>query len=118
MRLYLAALYFSMDVIFNSLSEETFGLTSVEAMAFGIPAVLYVVSASRDIQPDFMRRGIVERHHYGDTAKIIGQIATSVTPKLTDSLVRYVSQKFSPDAFLSAYYGLYSRIGSVPQVHS
>ncbi len=106
----LAALYSSMDVFFNPSAEETFGLTSIEAMACGIPAVLYDVSASTEIQPDFMHRGIAQRHHYGDTAEIIVEIANSVTPELTESLVRYVSQKFSRDAFLSAYYGLYSRI--------
>ena len=106
----LAALYSSMDVFFNPSAEETFGLTSIEAMACGVPAVLYDVSASREIQPDFMHRGIAQRHHYGDTAEIIVEIANSVTPELKESLVRYVSQKFSRDAFLSAYYGLYSRI--------
>jgi putative colanic acid biosynthesis glycosyltransferase len=106
----LAALYSSMDVFFNPSSEETFGLTSIEAMACGIPAVLYDVSASREIQPDFMHRGIAERHHYGDTAEIISEIANSVTPELTESIVRYVSKNFSRDAFLSADYGLYSRI--------
>ena len=106
----LAALYSSMDVFFNPSSAETFGLTSIEAMACGVPAVLYDVSASKEIQPDFMHRGIAERHHHGDTAEIIGEIANSVTPELTESLVRYVSQKFSRDAFLNAYYGLYSRI--------
>jgi glycosyltransferase involved in cell wall biosynthesis len=109
----LAALYSSMDVFFNPSAEETFGLTSIEAMACGIPAVLYGVSASMEIQPDFMHRGIAERHHYDDTAEKIAEIATSVTPELKESLVRYVSQKFSRDAFLSAYYGLYTKIQSV-----
>ena len=106
----LAALYSSMDVFFNPSAEETFGMTSVEAMACGIPVVLYDVSANTEIQPDFMRRGIAKPHHHSDTAEIIGEIANSVTPELTDSLVRYVSQRFSRDAFLNAYYGLYSRI--------
>jgi glycosyltransferase involved in cell wall biosynthesis len=114
----LAALYSSMDVFFNPSAEETFGLTSIEAMACGVPAVLYDVSASTEIQPDFMRQGIAERHHFSDTAEIIGEIANSVTPELTESLIRYVSKKFSRDAFLRAYYGLYSSIDSVPKVHS
>jgi glycosyltransferase involved in cell wall biosynthesis len=114
----LAALYSSMDVFFNPSSEETFGLTSIEAMACGVPAVLYDVSASREIQPDFMHRGIAQRHHYGDTAEIISEIAHSVTPDLTESLVRYVSQKFSRDAFLSDYYGLYSRVDLATQAAS
>lgn len=114
----LAALYSSMDVFFNPSSEETFGMTNIEAMACGIPVVLYDVSASREIQPDFMHRGIAERRHYADTAEIIGEIANSVTPQLTESLARYVSKKFSRDAFLNGYYGLYSSIESGSEIHS
>lgn len=103
----LAALYASMDVFFNPSSEETFGMTTVEAMACGIPVVLYDVSASREIQPAFMNRAIVGRHSYSDAAEAIEEIANEVTPALKDSLIRYVAEKFSRGAFLDAYYGLY-----------
>lgn len=103
----LAALYASMDVFFNPSSEETFGMTTVEAMACGIPVVLYDVSASREIQPEFMNRGIVGRHSYSDAAEAIEEVAKEVTPALKDSLIRYVAEKFSRGAFLDAYYGLY-----------
>ncbi len=106
----MAALYSCMDVFFNPSSEETFGMTTIEAMACGVPVVLYDVSASREIQPEFMNLGIVERHNYSDAAKAIGEIARQVTPALKDSLVRYVAEKFSRDAFLSAYYRLYTRL--------
>jgi len=56
-------------------------------MACEVPAVLYDVSASAEIQPEFMRRGIAERHHYGDTTEIIGEIANSVTPEQIESLI-------------------------------
>ena len=105
----LVALYASMDVFFNPSSEETFGMTTVEAMACGIPVVLYDVSAGREIQPGFMNRGIVGRHSYSDAAEAIGEIANEVTPALKDSLIRYVAEKFSRDTFLNAYYELYSR---------
>jgi putative colanic acid biosynthesis glycosyltransferase len=106
----LAALYSSMDVFFNPSSEETFGLTTLEAMACGVPAVIYDVSASREIQPKFMDRGIVELRHYGDVVAAIEEITNVVTPALKESLVRYVAEKFSRDTFLSDYYALYSRL--------
>ena len=112
----LAALYSSMDVFFNPSSEETFGMTTVEAMACGVPVVLYDVAASREIQPEFMGRGIVERYQHSDTAHIIREIANDVTREMADSLVQYVGKKFSRDAFLNAYYGLYSKMVSLGKI--
>ena len=46
----------------NLSEEEIFGLNSIEAMASGIPAVLYDVSASTEMQSEFVRCGIAERY--------------------------------------------------------
>ena len=45
----LAALYRRADVFVNPSSFETFGLTTVEAMACGTPVVLYEFSTSREV---------------------------------------------------------------------
>jgi len=112
----MAALYSCMDVFFNSSSEETFGMTTVEAMACGVPVVLYDVSATREIQPEFMTHGIVRPHGYNDAAGAIEKIANEVTPDLKESLVNYVADRFSRDVFLNEYYGLYRKILEDSQV--
>jgi glycosyltransferase involved in cell wall biosynthesis len=106
----LRALYSSMDVFFNPSREETFGMTTIEAMACGVPVVLYNVSANCEIQPEFMGIGIVENRNVGQAARAIMTIVTDADRLLRESLVQYVAEKYSLDTFLSAHYQLSSSL--------
>jgi hypothetical protein len=55
-----------------------------------------------------LRRGVAKRHRYGETAEIIGEIAGSKIPEISEALVGFESQNSSRDALLGAYFGLYS----------
>jgi glycosyltransferase involved in cell wall biosynthesis len=106
----LAGLYSSMNIFFNSSREETFGMTTVEAMACGVPVVLYDVSANREIQPDFMRSSIVENRNLREVAHAIKTQAADANTLLSESLIQYVAKKFSRTSFLRSYYGLYVKL--------
>jgi glycosyltransferase involved in cell wall biosynthesis len=106
----MAALYSSMDIFFNSSREETFGMTTVEAMACGVPVVLYDVSANREIQPEFMRSNMVENRNLSEVADVIMALAAEADGSLKESLIHYVAEKFSRTSFLRSYYGLYHKL--------
>ena len=106
----LAGLYSSMDVFFNPSREETFGLTTVEAMACGVPVVLYDVSATREIQPEITRSGIVEPKDIRAAARQISEFANRKPPHLKAALIEHVESRFSVNSFLSKYYALYQQM--------
>jgi glycosyltransferase involved in cell wall biosynthesis len=106
----LAGLYSSMDVFFNPSREETFGLTTVEAMACGVPVVLYDVSATREIQPEITRNGIVEPKDVRAAARQIRDLAERKTPNLKAALIKHVESSFSVNSFLSKHYALYEQM--------
>jgi glycosyltransferase involved in cell wall biosynthesis len=106
----LAGLYSSMDVFFNPSREETFGLTTVEAMACGVPVVLYDVSATREIQPEITRSGIVEPMDIHAAARQIIDLVERKNSDLKAALIEHVESRFSVSSFLSKHYALYKQM--------
>jgi glycosyltransferase involved in cell wall biosynthesis len=106
----MAAMYSSMDVFFNPSREETFGLTTIEAMACGVPVVLYDVSANREVQPDIAECGIVDSGDYESAAKAIRALAKRRDGELEAELIKHVSTRFSRETFARRYYELYQEV--------
>ncbi|MEJ2602764.1 MAG: glycosyltransferase [Gammaproteobacteria bacterium] len=103
----LARLYCSMDVFFNPSHAETFGMTTVEAMACGVPTVVYDVSANAEIQPDFLAHCLVPEGDIPAAAAAIETLGREARQSLADALVGFVERRFSPETFVSEHYRVY-----------
>lgn len=109
----LAQIYSEADLYFNASVEETFGLTTVEAIFCGTPAVVYNSTAVPEcVQPDGENATgyIVEKGDIDAVADIIQELETGERRWLgkTEKLER--NKAFFKEEACRAYYELYQTI--------
>lgn len=102
--------YYSMaDVFFNPSLEETFGLTTLEALACGTPAIVYNATAS----PELISKNtgfIIEQHNIEDVYNKI-QLIKGVGKKQFEKSCRISAEKgFSKEERLLEYINLYEKL--------
>ena len=102
----LVELYSCADVYINASKEETFGLTTAEAMACGTPVIVYNSTACSEIVNE--RTGcIIHGEGVGSVIKAINTIKTYGKLYYTANCTKQVKEKFSKEIMLKNYIHLY-----------
>ena len=105
----LAELYSTADVYVNPSVEETFGLTTIEAMACGTPAIVYNATASPELIHGETGR-IVEPHDIGGLKKCIYEITRKDKAQYSSTCVDYIRTNFSESSGYEKYIVLYKKL--------
>jgi putative colanic acid biosynthesis glycosyltransferase len=105
----LVALYSTADVYVNPSMEETFGLTTIEAMACGTPAVVYNSTASPELICSATGR-IVEPHDIEGLQKCIFEITGKGKAQYSSACIDYVRTNFSESIGYEKYIALYMKL--------
>ena len=107
----LVQLYNSADVFFNPSVEETFGLTTVEAMACGVPVVVYDSTASPELVSDnvgiVVPRGDVVGA-YTAIQKLVSQDHINYRKECRNRVEKKYDQELNYEQYLKLYHELYS----------
>jgi glycosyltransferase involved in cell wall biosynthesis len=102
----LVKLYSAADVFVNASLEESMGMTTVEAMACGTPAIVYNATALPEIISE-CRDYIVEPHDLNNLMRlIIGICSSEINPKK----FRYAAMKYDENERYQDYLKLYKKI--------
>lgn len=104
----LASFYSMADVYVNASIEETFGLTTVEAMACGTPAVVFNSTACPELISD--DTGKVIPCDFEEVCKAIDEIKNKGKAFYSGSCVRRVKLLFDEKIMTQAYLRLYRGI--------
>ena len=106
----LAKFYRNADLYFNPSVEESFGLTTVEAMACGTPALVYAATAC----PELIAEGtgfVVEKHDLAKVRDLITRIKTDPDQVIShEKCVGWVKQNFDAGERYRDYVRLYEQI--------
>jgi glycosyltransferase involved in cell wall biosynthesis len=106
----LANHYRSANLFLNLSIAETFGLTTVEAMACGTPVVVYNATAS----PELISKGtgyIVDKHDILSINNIVNRLLNSEDLELNRvACVNWVKEKFTSKINYLEYLSLYKKI--------
>lgn len=105
----LVALYSTADVFVNPSMEETFGLTTVEAMACGTPAVVYNSTASPELICGDTGK-VVQPHDIDGLQKSVCEIAENGKSQYKDACVDYVRNHFDESIGYEKYIELYRKL--------
>lgn len=106
----LANYYRSANLFLNLSIAETFGLTTIEAMACGTPVIVYNSTAC----PEIIGNGtgyVVEKHDISRIKNIIANLKNGVDFKLNSyACVNWVKEKFSSKERYKEYVDLYNKL--------
>lgn len=102
----LAGIYTTADIFFNASVEETFGLTTVEAMACETPVIVYNSTSLPEVCGSDIG-WIVEPHAINDVLKIIRVIRDKSIEK---GVYRKSAMKYSKKLQFNKYIDLYEKI--------
>jgi putative colanic acid biosynthesis glycosyltransferase len=104
----LVELYSCADAFINASIEETFGLTTVEAMACGTPAIVYNSTACPEIVSD--DTGFVVESNIEEMARAVKVIRNIGKPHYSSKCVERVKTRFDKHIMLDAFMNLYRSI--------
>lgn len=104
----LASLYSTADVFINASIEETFGLTTAEAMACGTPAIVFDSTACPEIVDE--HTGIVAEHSVQGLLQAVLQIRQKGKAAYGASCVKRVKENFDEKRMVQEYLALYRSI--------
>lgn len=101
-------LYSSSDVFLNLSDEESFGLTSIEAMACGTPVIVY----NRTALPEIVGEAgiIIEKGNFNQLKDAILQIRNKGKINYSEISRKRVVEKFDDNQCYSEYLNLYNQI--------
>ena len=105
----LVELYSFADVYFNASKEETFGLTTIEALSCGTPAIVYNSTALPETITEDV--GIVlKSDNIGELAEAIEYLCDKGKDYYEDKCVAYCKEKFDVNIMVDSYFKLYESI--------
>ena len=104
----LAELYSSADVFINASIEETFGLTTAEAMACGTPAIVFNSTACPEIVDK--NTGLVAEHTVDGLLASVLEIREKGKEAYRDACAKRVKEHFDETRMVNEYLALYRRI--------
>ena len=108
----LVALYSTADVYVNPSVEETFGLTTIEAMACGTPSVVYDSTASPELICSDTGR-IAEPHDIEGLQKSIIEITGKGKAQYSRACMDHVRTNFSESIGYEKYIALYRNLAGM-----
>lgn len=102
--------YYSMaDVFFNPSIRETFGLVTVEAMACGIPVIVYNATATPELVPSFCGE-IVPIKSFEDTINAIQHIKETRLDRA--KIAEHIHQNFNREFLCREYLEVYKNLAT------
>ena len=104
----LAQLYSTADVYVNGSIEETFGMTTAEALACGTPAIVFNSTACPEVVDE--NTGIVIDHSQDQLLKAIKTIKENGKEMYSKSCVARAKTCFDEKRMVEEYLALYRRI--------
>lgn len=102
----LAGYYSAADIFVNASIEETFGLTTAEALACGTPAIVFDSTACPEVV-DQKTGIVVEKFTAESVAEAIRMILLNNKEKYSDNCVNRAKQMFSEANMIDEYIKLY-----------
>ena len=105
----LAGLYSSANVFFNPSVEETFGLTSIEAVSTGTPVIVYNSSASPEIITQEIGF-VVNIRNFSEIIETIYKIEEKGKNFYTEKCHNYIVEKYDKITRNSEYLKMYNEI--------
>lgn len=104
----LAEYYSIADVFVNASIEETFGLTTAEALACGTPAIVFKSTACPEIIDE--KTGISVEYDVNMLAKALCQIEKKHKNYYTEACVSRARELFDEEKMIDSYMDLYEKI--------
>jgi len=105
----LCEFYSASDLFLNLSVEETFGLTTAEALACGVPVVVYNVTACPELVSD--KTGyVVEKNNIYELIKVIKKAKNLGKNYFTEECRKRAISLFDKSQRFSEYYDLYNEI--------
>lgn len=104
----LAQLYSTADVFINASIEETFGLTTAEALACGTPAIVFNSTACPEIVDE--HTGLVIKHTDEELLNAVLHIRKTGKSSYTKHCTNRARELFDEKRMVSEYLALYRRI--------
>lgn len=104
----LAQLYSTADVFVNSSPEETFGMTTAEALACGTPAVVFDSTACPEIVDE--NTGIIAENTAESVLQAVLEIKDKGKDAYSNHCVERVRACFGEDRMVEEYLALYRRV--------
>ncbi len=105
----LAKVYRSVDVYFNSSRAETFGLTTVEAISCGTPAIVYNNTASPEIINSQNEIGrVIEKGELDNFMEIINSLNKDIVSM--EKRHRWAIDRFNRIKMIDKYFELYIKL--------
>ena len=105
----LAQLYSAADVVLNLSSAQTFGLTTVEGLACGVPSVVYNATASPELVTTQTGR-VVEVGDLEGVAKAIEELCAEDRETMRERCRKHALEHFDRDENYGKYIDLYEQI--------
>lgn len=108
----LANLFATADVLLNLSNEETFGLTTAEALASGTPVIVYNKTAS----PELVSTGtgfVIDKNDYMGLVKAINEIKVNKKSHYSDNCRKSAIEKFNSMSTHNSYFQLYNKIRDI-----
>lgn len=104
----LVSLYSASDVFINFSYEETFGLTTLEAMSCGTPAIVYDTTALPEVVGE--HGYIVKPKDFLNIISIIRSLKNTSLKNTKDNIRQYVIENYSIENQRQSYWNLYNSI--------
>ena len=93
----------------NLSNEETFGLTTAEALASGTPVIVYNKTAS----PELVSTGtgfVIDKNNYLGLVKAINEIKGNNKSRYSDNCRKQAIEKFNSISTYNSYFQLYNKM--------
>lgn len=105
----LLAEYYSLaDVYINASIEETFGMTTAEALACGTPAIVFNSSACPEVVDE--KTGLVIDYEMDELVKAVNTIKTNGKKSYSEACVDRITELFSDKTMQEKYIDLYKKV--------
>jgi len=106
----LAEIYSSADVFVNASVQETFGLTTAEALACGTPSIVYNITACPEVLgKDGFCGDVVEKSDISSLYKSIKKIIKNGKEHYRLNCIKRVNELFNKEVLLNEYISIYKR---------
>ncbi len=105
----IAALYSAADVFINPSHMETFGKVTAEAMACGVPAVVYNNTGSRELVPDGCGF-VAENRNISDMIAKTEAVLTTGKAHFSECCIQNARRNFDSDTNMGQYMIFYSEM--------
>lgn len=106
---FLADLYSTADLFFNPSKQETFGLTTAEALACGTPALVYNVTACPEIV-DTLSGFVIKEGDINGVLRVVSEVKLRGKNFFKKHCLQRIQEKFKDEDCYNKYIELYDKL--------